>query len=74
MVRRVETVRGQEMLVLGSKILLSRKGGIILRNAVLDRVEMKIVSRELGLLPSMFDTVSKVSSFATGDRLLSNLK
>lgn len=74
MVRRVETVRGQEMLVLGSKILLSRKGGIVLRNAVLDRVESRIVSRELGMLPSKFDEVSRESFFVNGVRLLSNLK
>lgn len=74
MVRRVETVRGQEMLVLGSKILLSGKGGIVLRNAVLDRVESRIVSRELGMLPSKFDEVSRESFFVNGVRLLSNLK
>lgn len=77
MVKRELTVRGTELLVRGigkKKILLSRRNGVVLRNSVLDRVESKIVSRELGCVPSKWDEVSKVSSFVNGDRLLSNLR
>ena len=71
MVNRVITKRGSELVISGlitKKILISRKGGVVLRNVNLDRVESKIVSRELGCVPSKWDEVSNAS------RLLSNLK
>lgn len=77
MVNRVITKRGSELVISGlitKKILISRKGGVVLRNVNLDRVESKIVSRELGCVPSKWDEVSKSSEFINASRLLSNLK
>lgn len=77
MVNRVITKRGSELVISGlitKKILISRRNGVVLRNVNLDRLESKIVSRELGCIPSKWDEVSSVSSFINGDRLLSNLK
>lgn len=77
MVKRELTVKGTELLVRGlgnKKILLSRRNGVVLRNVNLDRVETKIVSRELGCVPSKWDEVSRESMFINSDRMLSNLK
>lgn len=76
MFKRVVTRKGQELIINrlgGNKIVMSRKGGIVLRNVVLDRHESRVVSRELGCIPSKWDEVSRSSSFINGDRILSNL-
>jgi len=76
MFKREITRKGQVLLINklgGNKILLSYNNGVILRNVVLDRLESKFVSKELGCVPSKWDDVSRVSSFENRDRLLSNL-
>jgi hypothetical protein len=79
MFKREITRKGQVLIINrlgGNKILLSISinNGVVLRNVVLDRLESKFVSRELGCIPSKWDEVSKPSEFINGSRLLSNLK
>jgi hypothetical protein len=76
MFSRVVTRKGQVLVInklAKNKIVMSINKGVVLRNVVLDRFESKLVSRELGCVPSKFDEVSKGSEFIHGDRLLSNL-
>jgi hypothetical protein len=76
MFKRVITRKGQVLLInrlAKNKIVMSFNKGVVLRNVVLDRLETKMVSRELGVIPSKWDEVSRVSSFENRDRLLSNL-
>lgn len=76
MFSRCITRKGQVLVInklAKNKIVLSFNKGVVLRNVVLDRLETKMVSRELGCVPSKWDEVSKSSSFSNGSRLLSNL-
>ena len=76
MFKVVVTRKGQELVIntlANNKIILSRKDGVLIRNAELDRLEAKRVSRELGIIASRFDEVSVASSFDNGIKLIKGL-
>ena len=76
MFKTLVTRKGQELIINilnGNKILLSRKSGVVIRNVDLDRLEVKRVSRELGIIVSRLDELSMSSSFDDKDKLLKGL-